>query len=72
MTKITKANTIKAILDVKPGAHEILRDFGLGCVDCELGNFETLEEGALGHGLTEAEIEELVEMINSDRIESNS
>ncbi|MFC1733518.1 DUF1858 domain-containing protein [candidate division KSB1 bacterium] len=68
--KIDKSMTIKAILDMKPGAHEVLRDFGLGCVDCELGNFETLEEGARGHGLTDEEIQQLVDMINSDRIES--
>ena len=58
--------TIKAILDMKPRAHETLRDFGLGCIDCELGNFETLEEGAKGHGLTDKEIDELVEIINSE------
>ena len=60
--------TIKAILDMKPRAHEILRDFGLGCVQCELNNFETLEEGAKGHGLTDSEIQELVDLINSDTI----
>jgi len=70
MNMITKKMTIKAILDMKPRAHEILRDFGLGCIDCELGNFETLEEGAKGHGLTDKEIDELVEIINSDTIES--
>lgn len=68
--KITKDITIKAILDMKPGAHEILKDFGLGCIDCELGNFETLEEGAKGHGLTDEEISQLVEIINSDTIAS--
>ena len=70
MSKITADTTIKAILDMKPGSHEILKDFGLGCIDCELGNVETLEEGARGHGLTDEEIEQLVEMINSDNIES--
>lgn len=70
MNKITADITIKAILDIKPGAHKILHDFGLGCVHCELGNFETLEEGARGHGLTDKEILELVDLINSDNIES--
>ena len=70
--KITKDMTIKAILDIKPGAHEILHDFGLGCVHCELGNFETLEEGARGHGLTDKEIDQLVAMINSDIIDSDN
>ncbi len=70
MSKITADTTIKAILDIKPKAHEILKDFGLGCIDCELGNVETLEEGARSHGLTEKEIEELVDLINSDTIKS--
>jgi hybrid cluster-associated redox disulfide protein len=60
--------TIKAILDMKPGAHEILRDFGLGCATCELGNFETLSEGARSHGLADKEIRELTDLINSDSI----
>lgn len=70
MTKITADMTIKAILDMKPGANEILQDFGLGCVHCELGNVETLEEGAKGHGLTDEEIQQLVDLINSDNIDS--
>lgn len=65
MNKIDKNTTIKAILDIKPMSHEILHDFGLGCVDCELGNLETLEEGARGHGLTDEEIIQLVDCINS-------
>ena len=63
---ITKEMTIKAILDMKPRAHQILQDFGLGCAHCELGNVETLEEGARGHGLTDSEIKELVDLINSE------
>ena len=68
MPEIHADMTIKAILDMKPRAHEILRDFGLGCAQCELGQFETLEEGARGHGLTDTEVQELVDLINSDRI----
>lgn len=63
--KISKDITIKAILDIKPDAHKILHDFGLGCAHCELGSVETLEEGARGHGLNDEEIGELVEKIKA-------
>ena len=60
--------TIKEVIDIRPEACKILMDYGLGCAHCELGAVETLEEGAKGHGLTEKEIQELVDLINSDKI----
>lgn len=66
MTKIHADMTIKEILEIKPEARQILLDYGLTCAGCELGDFETLEEGAAGHGLTENEVQEMVNLINSN------
>lgn len=60
--------TIKEILEIKPKAYKVLMDYGLGCAHCELGSVETLKEGCMGHGLSEDEIQELVNLINSDKI----
>lgn len=38
--------------------------YGLHCFGCMAASFETLEEGAKAHGMTEKEIEKMVEKLN--------
>ena len=47
-----------------PKTAELFFQFGLGCVGCPSAAFETIELGALKHGLNEEEIEELVNDLN--------
>ncbi len=63
---ITKDMTIADIISANPKAAEVFEKYGLHCAHCELGKVETLEEGAKGHGLTEKEVEEMVERINKN------
>src|SRR3989344_3438537 len=43
---------------------EILSDFGLHCVSCFGSQFENLEQGCKGHGMSDEEINELIEKLN--------
>ncbi len=43
---------------------EILMDFGIHCIGCGASGFETLEEGVLGHGFSEEELNMLVGNLN--------
>jgi hybrid cluster-associated redox disulfide protein len=43
---------------------EILLDYGLHCVGCFASSFDTLEAGAMIHGILEEELEEMVTRIN--------
>jgi len=43
---------------------EILTEFGIHCVGCSASAFETLEEGVMGHGFTEKELNKLVTDLN--------
>lgn len=61
---INKEMTIIDVLDKKPEALEVLMDFGLGCFSCAFSGMETLEQGALGHGMSEAMVEKMIEEIN--------
>lgn len=65
---ITKDMPIAEILDSFPDKSmlisEILIDFGIHCVGCGASSFETLEEGVLGHGFTEEELNMLVHDLN--------
>ena len=66
--KITKGMIIQEILAEHPDKamilSEILIDFGIHCVGCGASGFETLEEGVLGHGFTEQELDILVKNLN--------
>lgn len=55
--------TVSEIIEKNPKAAEILREEGLGCAGCMLSGFETLEQGAAGHGI---DADELVEELNKD------
>jgi iron-sulfur cluster assembly protein len=43
---------------------EILMEAGIRCFGCAAASFESLEEGLKSHGLTDIEIEELINKIN--------
>ncbi|PIZ83950.1 hypothetical protein COX97_00110 [Candidatus Pacearchaeota archaeon CG_4_10_14_0_2_um_filter_05_32_18] len=65
---VTKDMIIQDILSEHPNKamliSEILMDFGIHCVGCGASGFETLEEGVLGHGFSEEELDILIEDLN--------
>ena len=57
---INKNSTIKEILSAYPEAKKFFNDRKMACSSCFAVNFDTLEKGALMHGLeTNALVEEL-------------
>jgi len=62
MTEINK--TFAELMDTNPDAMEKLAEQGLGCVMCPMAQFETIEQGALAHGL---DPEELIKKLNSKK-----
>src|SRR3989344_2874979 len=73
--KITKNTLIAEILAENPEKaqllSEIIMDFGIHCVGCGAAAFETLEQGVLGHGFSEEDLNKLVKEIN-EILEKNS
>jgi len=65
-TKITKKSKLSEILKTKPDAVEILFEAGMGCCGCPMAQQETLEDGCKTHGMSDKEIEKLVERINRE------
>lgn len=48
-----------------PSAAEVMLSYGLHCVGCHVSQFETIRQGAAGHGqMDEEEVQMLVEEIN--------
>ena len=57
---INKNSTIKEILSAHPEAKKFFNDREMACSSCFAVNFDTLEKGALMHGLeTNALVDEL-------------
>ena len=60
--KITKNITFGELIKINPKAVEKLAERGLFCGGCPMAMMETLEQGALAHGL---DVEELIKELNS-------
>jgi len=69
MKKINKNQTIGETLENAGNSvdevAEILMSSGMGCIGCPMLQMETLEQGALAHGLTKKQIDEIVKKVNT-------
>jgi len=65
MVEIDKEMTIMELLTEDPNLELKLKEIGLGCGGCPMSQLETIEMGALGHGLDPNKVvEELSKNIN--------
>ena len=64
-TKITKKINLNELISKYPKLTRILiEDYGFHCVGCAAAFFETLEDGAKAHGMSDREIDKMVERLN--------
>ena len=63
-TPIDKDMYIMEIVMNYPETLELFMEAGLHCVGCGLAQYETLEEGTMGHGWDEEDLNYLVEELN--------
>lgn len=61
---VTKSMTVSDIITQYPQATEIMAEYGLHCFSCSVNELESVEEGCLGHGFSQEDIENLVTDIN--------
>lgn len=65
--KITKNTLILEIAERYPQLVEILVEkYGLHCLGCSLSAVETIEEGAMGHGMNRKEVEKMMLELNKE------
>ncbi len=55
---------ISEIMEKMPVAQEIFAAHGLACAGCHINVYETLEQGALGHGMDSESIKRLIDDLN--------
>ena len=64
-TKITKDILILDLVEQNSDLAEVLtEEYGFHCVGCMAASMETLEQGALVHGMDEDQIDKMVEELN--------
>ncbi len=61
---ITRETNIADFAYQYPDAAEVLMDYGLHCIGCFASAFDTIESGAKTHGMSDEEIDEMVERVN--------
>jgi hybrid cluster-associated redox disulfide protein len=61
---VTRNSIIGDIIREYPFAIEIFMDYGVHCVGCHVSDFETLEQGILGHGFSEGELLDIIDELN--------
>ncbi len=62
MATITKDMTFHEVMRKSPEVVKVLGSFNLGCVGCMGAQHESLEQGAMAHGL---DVEELLSALNA-------
>ena len=62
---ITKETPIKNLIDEHPDVSEILMEYGLHCVNCHFSEFDSLEDGALMHGLSDGDMDLMLRDVNA-------
>jgi len=61
---ITKDMTIGDVVEKHPKVAEVMQEYGLHCFGCHVNIYETIEQGCLGHGMTDETINSMVSDIN--------
>lgn len=64
LTKVTKDMVISDVVRNYPQSVDIMLRHGLHCFGCGVSLYETIEQGALGHGMPEEQLDALVEDLN--------
>ena len=66
--KIHKDMTFAEVLKQFPKSGAILAGYGLHCIGCRIGAFETLEQGAQAHGLSADKIDAMIKDLNTTAV----
>ena len=66
MTKenVNKSMTLGEVVEKFPESAEVMMNYGLHCIGCHVASWETIEQGAQAHGLSEQQIKKMVDEIN--------
>jgi hybrid cluster-associated redox disulfide protein len=67
MKKITKKTKLSELMESHPETAEVLLDSGMGCFGCPMAMQETVEDGCRAHGMSDKDIDKLVDNLNKNK-----
>ncbi len=63
---VGKTTNIAEIVYKHPEVAEVMLGYGLHCVGCFASAFDTIDEGAKSHGMTDEEVDEMIREADID------
>jgi len=64
MNKIKKNMTFGEVIEKFPESAVIMMSHGLHCVGCHIASYETIEQGAKAHGMSDKDLEKMMKELN--------
>ncbi len=64
MTNVKRDMTLAEVVQKHPNAAGIMAAHGLHCIGCHVAWTETLEQGASAHGMSDEQIDKMIDEIN--------
>jgi hybrid cluster-associated redox disulfide protein len=61
---VERTTNLGEVANKYPDAAKIMLEYGLHCVGCFANQFDTVEQGALIHGLSAEELDEMIFRVN--------
>lgn len=62
--KVTRGTNLGAVVRQWPQTAKVMLDYGLHCAGCFANQFDTVEQGAAIHGMSDDELNEMISRIN--------
>ena len=62
---VTKEMIIGEVIEKYPDAAGVFSAYGIQCIGCHANPHESIEQGALGHGMSDQEIDKMIGEVNS-------
>lgn len=62
--KVTKDMLVGDVIGKYPAAADVMESFGLTCTGCAVNTMESIELGGKGHGMTDEQVDAMVEDVN--------
>lgn len=62
---VDRQMTLGEVVKQFPAAAGVMMKYGLHCIGCHVATWETVEQGAMAHGMTPDTIDTMIQEINS-------
>lgn len=70
--KISKDMNIGEVVQEHPETAEVFMGYGMHCIGCMAGMFESIEQGAKAHGMDDDKIDKMMEEVNAKLSDQDS